>query len=109
VTDGPFPKRKRRYLIVLLFRILFGLDSLIALVALYFFVVGLVDGSVSSFNMILWLALLAGIATVLGGSMLLNGRGYRGPANALLSVLAFPGFCFALFLLLVLILQPRWN
>lgn len=94
---------------MLLFRILFGFDSLVALVALYFFVVGLADGSVSSFNILLWLALLAGIATVLGGSMLLNVRGHRGPANALLSVLAFPGFCFALFLLLVLVLQPRWN
>jgi hypothetical protein len=94
---------------MLFFRILFGFDSLVALVALYFFVVGLADGSVSSFNILLWLALLAGIATILGGSLLLNSRGHRGPANALLSVLAFPGFCFALFLLLVLILQPRWN
>jgi len=94
---------------MLLFRVLFGFDSLVALVALYFFIAGLIDGSVSSFNILLWLALLGGIAIVLGGSMLLNGKGHRGPASALLSVLAFPGFCFALFMLLVLILQPRWN
>jgi len=94
---------------MLFFRILFGVDSLVTLIALYFFVVGLADGSVSSFNIHLWIALLAGIALILGGSMLLNSRGYRGRASALLSVLAFPGICFALFMLLVLILQPRWN
>lgn len=93
----------------MLFRILLGMNSLVALIAVYFFVVGLTDGSVSSFNMLLWLALLAGIAFILGGSVVLNSRGYSRWACALLSVLAVPGFCFALFMLLVLILQPRWN
>ena len=37
------------------FRILFGIDTLVAVVALWFFVIGLGDGSVSSFNMLLWL------------------------------------------------------
>jgi hypothetical protein len=91
------------------YRILFGFDLLVALVAAYFFIVGLTDGSVSSFNIHLWMVLLAGVAFILGGSMFLTSRGYRGRASALLSVLAFPGFCFALFMLLVLILQPRWN
>jgi len=91
------------------FGILFGIDSIIALVAVYFFVVGLTDGSVSSFNMLLWLALLGGIAAVLGGSILLTRSGYRRRANALLLVPALPGFALGLLLLLAVILQPRWN
>jgi hypothetical protein len=94
---------------MILFSILFGIDSIIALVAFYFFVVGLTDGSVSAFNILLWLAVLGGIAAVLGGSVLLNRNGYRRRANALLLILAFPGLSFGLLLLLALILQPRWN
>jgi hypothetical protein len=59
--------------------------------------------------MLVWLALLGGIAAVLGGSILLNRNGYRGRANALLMVPALPGFAFGLLLLLAVILQPRWN
>jgi len=40
------------------FKILWGIDAVIALVFVYFFVVGLGDGSVSSFNMRLWLSTL---------------------------------------------------
>ena len=96
-------------LFMIWFGILFGIDSIIALVAVYFFVVGLTDGSVSSFNMLLWLALLGGIAAVLGGSILLTRSGYRRRANALLLVPALPGFALGLLLLLAVILQPRWN
>jgi hypothetical protein len=91
------------------FAVLFAFDLLLALVAVYFFVAGLNDGSVSSFNLLLWLALLGGIAAILGGGLLLNAKGYRRHAIALLIGLAFPGFCLGLLFLLVLILQPRWN
>jgi hypothetical protein len=91
------------------FSILFGIDLIVAAVVLYFFVVGLGDGSVSSFNITLWMAILAGIAAVLGGGWLLNARGQRGAANGVLLILALPGFLFGLFLLAAIILQPRWN
>jgi hypothetical protein len=89
--------------------LLFGIDAAVALVALYFFVVGLGDGSVSSFNILLWLALLGGIGAVLGGGWVLNAMGRRGAAIGVLMILALPGFLFGLFILGVLILQPRWN
>ena len=44
------------------FRILFGIDALAAAVVAFFFVWGLSDGSVSAFNILLWLALLGGVA-----------------------------------------------
>lgn len=49
------------------FRILWGLDAAIALIFLYFFFAGLADGSISSFNIGLWLLILLAIATILGG------------------------------------------
>ncbi len=35
---------------MILFWILWGIDAIVALIAVYFFIVGLSDGSVSSFN-----------------------------------------------------------
>lgn len=91
------------------FWILWGFDAIIALVVLYFFFVGLADGSVSSFNMGLWLTLLAVVAIVLWGSLWLKSHGRIGFAKGVLSILAVPGFLYLLFLLVVLIGKPRWN
>ena len=55
-----------------LFWVLLGIDGAAALVALYFFFVGLADGSVSSFNAGIWLLLLGGIGAVIGGGLALN-------------------------------------
>ena len=85
----------------MLVRTLLGIDMLVALVVIYFFVIGLADGSVSSFNMNLWLGFLALVAAVA------NGR--RGAAIAVLLILAVPGGLYALFIQLIVIAQPRWN
>jgi hypothetical protein len=93
----------------MLVRTLLGIDLLVALVVVYFFVIGLADGSVSSFNMSLWLGLLAAVAAAVGGGWLLNANGRRGAAIAALSILAVPGILYGLFVLLIVIAQPRWN
>lgn len=90
-------------------RTLLGIDVLAALVVFYFFVVGLADGSVSSFNGELWFALLAGVAAVIGGGWVLQAKGHRGFAAAVLMILAVPAVVYALFITLILITQPRWN
>jgi hypothetical protein len=90
-------------------RTLLGIDVLAALVVVYFFVVGLADGSVSSFNGGLWAGLIAGVAAVVGGGWALQANGRRGAAVAVLLVLAVPAVVYALFLALILITQPRWN
>jgi hypothetical protein len=94
---------------MIFFWILFVIDAAIALVALYFFFIGLADGSVSSFNIALWLAMLGGIAAVLGGGWFLRAGGRHSAAMKVLSILAVPGFLLGLLILLALILQPRWN
>ncbi len=92
-----------------LFRFLFAVDVLAALIVVYFFFVGLADGSVSSFNMGLWLAILAIVAAVLGAGWALNGQGHRAAANAVLAVLAAPALLYGAFVLLLVITQPNWN
>ena len=92
-----------------LFRFLWGFDLLVAAVVIVFFMWGLADGSVSSFNIVLWLGMLAVAGGVVAGGRALQQSGHTAAATLLLLVLAFPGLGFTLFLLLVLILQPRWN
>lgn len=92
-----------------LFWILWGIDALIALIALYFFFVGLVDGWVSSFNIGIWSLVLIGLAVVVFGSLWLKSIDQLGMAKGLLSLLAIPGILYALFVLMLIIGKPRWN
>jgi len=92
-----------------LFRNLLAIDIVVALVVVYFFLVGLNDGSVSSFNIELWLYLLSGVAAIIGGGTALHGNGYRKAGIAVLMVMAVPGVLFGLFALGMIVFQPRWN
>jgi hypothetical protein len=91
------------------FWVLWGFDLLIALVVFYFFVVGLADGSVSSFNITLWLGILAVVGGVLLGGLALRSAGRGRAAAGLLCLLAAPGLVFALFFAVVIVGHPRWN
>ena len=88
---------------------LWGVDVVAALVALAFFVIGIDDGTVSSFNMMLWVALLAGLAVIVFGSNALQARGQRGLAFILAAVLAVPVLLACLFFALLLVSGVRWN
>jgi hypothetical protein len=94
---------------MVLYWILLGIDAAAALVALFFFFIGLADGSVSSFNAGIWLALLGGIGAVIGGGIALNASGRRRTAWAVLSVLAVPAFLSGLLILALIVLQPNWR
>lgn len=91
------------------FRLLFLFDLAVGAVVLFFFFWGLSDGSVSSFNIGLWLGILAAVGGILAGGYFLNANGNRPLAIILLLVLAIPGLLYALFVLLIIILNPRWN
>jgi hypothetical protein len=93
----------------MVYKILLAIDAIVAAIFVYFFVVGLGDGSISDFNSQLWGIILLALAAIIGGGVLLNGKGYRKAANGLLLVLATPGILYGLFLLLIVIAQPRWN
>ncbi len=91
------------------FRILIGIDLLAAAVVLFFFLWGLSDGTVSSFNILLWLGMVGGVGAVVGGGAWLNAYGQRWLANGVLLILAIPAMLLVLFYLMVIILRPRWN
>jgi hypothetical protein len=52
-----------------------GIDVVAALILVYYFVVGLGDGSVSSFNIVLWLVIVCVSVAVVGGSLALRASG----------------------------------
>lgn len=93
----------------MIFWLLWGFDALIGAVIVYFFVSGLAKGSVSSFNMGLWLALLLGLAGILGGGLALRAAGRASVAIPLLLLLAVPAVLAGVLLVAALILKPRWN
>jgi 8-oxo-dGTP diphosphatase len=61
-----------------------GFDAIVAAVVVVFFFWGLADGSVSSFNITLWLGMLAGVAAVVGGSWMLHQAGQTAFASIVL-------------------------
>lgn len=92
-----------------IYRAMFIGAAAVAAVAMVFFVAGLSDGSVSAFNIGLWLGLLGGVGAVLGGGAWLGAHGRPGPAAALLALLALPAMGYALFIILVIASGARWN
>ena len=92
-----------------LFWVLWGIDAVIVLIFAYFFVIGLADGTVSSFNMTLWLVVLGALGGILWGSHALRAADRTSLANSLLMIVAMPGVLAGLLFLAVIILQPGWN
>jgi hypothetical protein len=93
----------------MLFRIFWGVDVVAALIALGFFVIGINDGTVSSFNIMLWVALLAGLAAIVFGSNALHADGQHGLAFILAAVLGVPALLGCLFFAFLLVSGVRWN
>lgn len=89
--------------------ILLIIDAAAALILYGFFFIGLGDGSVSEFNMGLWLLILTGVTALLVGGWIFRAKGRPGVATVLLLPSAVPAALYGIFLLLILILQPRWN
>ena len=87
-----------------LFWTCFVIDSIVFAALLYFFLLGRDDGSVNSFNIALWLALIGVPALLLWGALLLKKIGRSGLATGLLALLAVPGLFVGGWMLLLIIL-----
>lgn len=94
---------------MMMFRVLWSVDVVAALIALAFFVIGIEDGTVSSFNIMLWIALLGGLAVVVFGSNALRVKGQHGLAFILAAVLAAPALLACLFIAFLMVSGVRWN
>jgi hypothetical protein len=91
------------------FFILLATDLIVLSIFLYFFAEGLGDGTVSSRNMVLWIATLAGLGLTTASGVLLHRKAYPVLACLMLAVIAVPAFLFLGFILWAIIYQPRWN
>jgi hypothetical protein len=89
--------------------ILLTINLILAAVLLFFFVWGLSDGTVSSFNGLLWLVMLAVPGALLAGGWLAWTNGNRVLAIVLLLVPAIPAALMALFFLMIIIIAPDWK
>ena len=92
-----------------IFWILWSVNAAIAAIVLLFFFAGLADGSVSSFNIGLWLAILVVGFIIMSVSLFLRGRGHAVLALLLVIPAAAAGLLYALFILLVIVSGERWN
>lgn len=92
-----------------LFIATFACSALTAFAIVLFFFIGVADGSVSSFNLALWLGLLAATSVSLWAGLTLNRKGRFALALLALSITAVPGLVAALFVLLLLVTEQRWN
>jgi hypothetical protein len=86
-----------------------GIAAVVTSVVVYFFLFGLAYGSISSFNADLWTLLLGVTLAVTAGSLILKNSGRPGLGALLSLVLVLPGLLAGIFMLLILITQPRWN
>jgi hypothetical protein len=92
-----------------LFWTLWILDAIAALIVLYFFFIGLADGTVSSGNAGLWLVTLLMLGGVLGGSYYFFDKGQIKIALLVLGIIAVPALLILLFTLFMIFGDVRWN
>ena len=92
-----------------LFTILWYFTAIMSVVPVYFFFIGLKDGSITTRNIVLWLIILLIIAGVLVGSNWLRDHDRLSMAKWLLALAAIPGALVLLYFIVVMIGKPRWN
>jgi ABC-type Fe3+ transport system permease subunit len=91
------------------FWIALGIDLVIGFTFLFFFLVGIADGSVTSFNMSLWIATLTALTTLVVACLTLYVKNRHRVATGLALTLAVPGVLAGILFLVALVLNPRWN
>ena len=94
---------------MVLYRLLLGIDAIAVAILFAFFVIGINDGSVSSFNIGIWAVLLGGTGLIVAGGIWFRRAGHLLPANLLLAVLSVPALLYGLFALAIAVMNPRWT
>ena len=92
-----------------LFWISLSIDALICAITIIFFFIGLIDGSVSSFNIEIWIVILFVLAAIISGGLWLKTIGYPVFGTIILLVLAVPGLLYGLFIFLFVVSGSSWN
>lgn len=84
------------------------IDAITGATVIIFFFVGLADGSITSFNISIWITALALFAIVLPGTLWLKNNGRPGLATLLLLPIAIPAVLSALVLIIFVLSGEKW-
>jgi hypothetical protein len=95
--------------VMILFKLLWVIDAIVALIFLYFFFVGLGDGTVTGRNIVEWIFILAALTGVLWGSIWLRQQKHPYLALALVLILAIPAILFVMYFGMAIAGHERWN
>ena len=93
----------------MLFWALWIINGVTAAIAIWFFIAGAADGSVSSYNIGLWLGILACCFAILAGSYALRKTGHAILASLVLAPVAAGTVLYALFIAVVIGSGTSWN
>jgi hypothetical protein len=91
------------------FWILWIFNALMSLIPVYFFFVGLQDGTVNADNMGIWLLMLAVVGLVLGGTYWLKTKNQVMAAKVILILTSIPCLIFILYIVIAITGNVRWN
>ena len=94
---------------MILFATLFALNVAAALVAFAFFIIGLADGTVTTFNILIWGGMLGVLFSVPMAGWLLRVRGQRRLAMVVLLPLAGVAVLGALAMLVLIVAPPSFR
>jgi hypothetical protein len=94
---------------VTLFRIVWTIAVIVALVAVFFFVWGVQDGSVSSFNIVLWIGFLTALGAIVFGSRAMHRKGHRALGTLIAALPAVPALLYGVVILVMMFSGSRWN
>jgi hypothetical protein len=94
---------------MIVYRIVLALAAVAAATLLFFFSWGMSDGTVSSFNIHIWLGMLIATGLILWGGLHFGSRRQYVPAAAILSLLAGPTAIAILILIVLVIAQPSFH
>lgn len=91
------------------FWILWIFNALMALIPVYFFFIGLADGSVDGDNMGIWMILLSVVTLILGGTYWLKTKNQVLAAKVLLWITTVPCILVILYFAIAIFGNARWN
>ncbi|MBK9981697.1 MAG: osmoprotectant transporter permease [Saprospiraceae bacterium] len=91
------------------FWILWIFNALMCLIPVYYFFIGLGDGTITSRNIGLWFLILLVVAIILVGSFLLKTANQMALAKVILMIAAIPGILALLYFIIVFTSKPNWR
>jgi hypothetical protein len=94
---------------MVLFGTLFALNLLAAMVAFAFFIIGLADGTVTTFNILIWAAMLGLLFSMPFAAWLVRLRGHQRLGTILLLPLAGVAVLGGMAILVLMVAAPNWR